>query len=675
MTKDLLHSIPITKGIASFIEKVLTCMQNKENILIEYAEEHEVNFISKVITELPGIKVEMVNLSKGIHTSDILGGLKPVSQTQIEWIDGPLTRGVRNGSTIVITGLEVAGAELIEKLNMLLDDARSIVLPPESGEDMPISLKPTSSIFAWKLFRKTKSATTISRAFRNRFTSILFPNLETQESLLEILNFYLPASELNQLMVDFHLKIKELSIKRVLGSSNLIPYSFSLSNLLKWKNHIYNANLDSNDQLIEVTKRGGLLYYINQLSVIEERDKMSKILDALLKTKTFPLDLFEKIEDKKKTYTISTDIEKKRWWDPELHKRDANTGKAKLKNSGNPLKKGIEINTPETGGQTKEGADAWYGQETRGNKGQGEPAGGGGAWGYRTDELYKQFLAKRKLLWNYSMDVSLNEFRDVFGKQLEEVELNLEKLFDPQLDITRVYKDEGRRIDTRKYIAFKNGRGDTKVFDKTVIDKDEEKLKGVEVVFLVNKARRIFNFEYSVVNLSALTTCSHILNEHTVKFSIYMYSDLENTKDKIDLIQIKEFEDEYSNEKEQEIFTSLCKAWYGDSIYEYLLLENCEKYFSPDSTTRIIVMISDFRGQRAKIYMEDEINCMETRKLKEEVLKNTKKSYIFLGVGLGNRNIAEHIFHDHVQIDGENFPNMPNLIGGELSRLILTHHR
>ncbi|MBE8432574.1 hypothetical protein IQB77_23140, partial [Leptospira interrogans serovar Pomona] len=127
------------------------------------------------------------------------------------------------------------------------------------------------------------------------------------------------------------------------------------------------------------------------------------------------------------------------------------------------------MNTPETGGQMKEGADAWYGQDTRGNKGQGEPAGGGGAWGYRTEELYKQFLAKRKILREYTIQVSLKEFKEVFGQSLEEIELNLDRLFDPEIDITRMYRMEGNRIDARKYISFLSGRGDSKVFDRTII--------------------------------------------------------------------------------------------------------------------------------------------------------------------------------------------------------------
>ena len=36
------------------------------------------------------------------------------------------------------------------------------------------------------------------------------------------------------------------------------------------------------------------------------------------------------------------------------------------------------------------------------------------------------------------MAVSLQEFKEVFGKSLEEVKMNLESLFDPEVDITHL---------------------------------------------------------------------------------------------------------------------------------------------------------------------------------------------------------------------------------------------
>jgi MoxR-like ATPase len=670
-TKTLLTDVPLPDPILNFIEKIITAYQNRENVLIEFREDQDPQVYYKLITEIIGTPVELVSLSKGVHTSDIIGSLKPIGANEVGWNDGPLTRGIRKEAMIVITGLESAGAELVEKMNMLTDDAKSLALPPESGESIPIQLKKNSRVIAFKTFRNSKSLPTISRAFRNRFTPVLFPDLEDIDTIQEILSFYLPKGFLPEAMAKFHLKVKNLAQKRTIGSGNLVPYSFGISNLLKWKDHILHFN---QKDVYDVSVRGGKIAYSNQISDIKERQEIEKILDFHIRGIEAVSELFEKIEEKKKTFTEPTDLEKKRWWDPELHKRDALTGKARKINSGDPLKRGIEINTPPTGGNVKEGADAWYGKDTRGNMGQGEPAGGGGAWGYRTEELYKQFLLKRRLLWDYKMVVSREEFIEIFGKELEEVELNLERLFDPEVDITRMYRNEGSRIDARRYISYKNGKGDSKIFDKTIIEKEEEKLKGVEVAFLVSKCRRVFNFDYSVAVLSALLTSAYILRDHEIDFCIHSYSDLKNAKNKIDIIHAKKYEEEFDSIVEENVFNFFTQGWEGDSIPEHQILSNIENFFTPESQTRIVVFISDFRGQRAKAEIEDEIGSRETILLRDMVRKSEAKNYVFLGVGLGSRYIAEHIFHDSIQITSENFYNMPNLIGSEISRLILTHH-
>ncbi|TGN11987.1 AAA family ATPase [Leptospira ilyithenensis] len=673
-TISILSKYPTPEPILGFLDQVLTAIQCKENILIEFREDQDPQEFLPLFTELTGIDIESVMLSKGMHTSDVVGALKPTRDGKIEsvdWVDGPLTRAIRNGKIILISGLESAGAELVEKMNMLTDDARSLTLPPESGESIPIQLKETSIVFGLKTYRHSKSVSTISRAFRNRFTPVIFPELEDAKVLEELLSFYLPEGVLPRALASFHTKAKELAEKRTIGSANLQPYRFGISNLLKWKNHIYRYN---EKDVRSVAYRGGTIAYTNQISDPKERKELERLLDGYLSGVEVVSELFDEIEEKKKTFTVESNLDKKKWWDPELHERDPLTGEAKKLNSGNELKRGIEINTPETGGQTKEGADAWYGSETQGNNGQGEPAGGGGGWGYRTEELYKQFLKKRRLLWDYSMIMGLDEFKKVFGKELEEVELNLEQLFDPEIDIHRMYRNEGSRVDARKYISYKSGKGDTKIFDKTTIEKNDEKLKGVEVTFLVSKCRRIFNFEYSVAMLSALLVSLHILNEHDIATSVNTFCDIKNSKDTIDIFNSKTADEDYTPEKEQELFNSFCKNWHGDSIPEYQLLSNCERFFSPDAQTKIVVILSDFRGQRAKMDISDEIGSFETRKLKEAVLKNQEKNYVFLGVGLGSRYIAEHVFSDSLQITGDNFFSMANLIGAEIARLIQIHH-
>jgi Xaa-Pro aminopeptidase len=78
---------------------------------------------------------------------------------------------------------------------MLLDDARALLLPPEAGEREPLLLKENSVIFAVKVFRNTKSITTISRAFRNRFSSVIVGATQDPVSLEDIVLSALDSDE------------------------------------------------------------------------------------------------------------------------------------------------------------------------------------------------------------------------------------------------------------------------------------------------------------------------------------------------------------------------------------------------------------------------------------------------------------------------------------------------
>ena len=365
---------------------------------------------------------------------------------------------------------------------------------------------------------------------------------------------------------------------------------------------------------------------------------------------------------------------KKVWWNQEEHWREANTGKFKPKMLGRDLKKGINIDTPETGGNTKEGEDAWYGSDTQGNQGQGEPGAGGGAWGYRTEELYKEFLKKRRALWEYNIGVTLADFKEIFEGEINRVTIDFDRLLDPQIDINRRYMSQGSRVDARRYLSYLAGRGDGRVFDKTTVTVDEDRLKGVELIFAVNKGRRIFNFEYSIATLVSIMSCSIILENHRLPFGVAGYSDLTNMKKAIDLNWFKQLTSDFSPVEEEELFYGMARDWHGDTVAEYQVLEELASAFTAEARTRIIVMISDFRGARGKVTMEKDMQSDETVRLKDTVQALTKRGIIVLGVGVGARAISDYIFPESVQVGGENFANLPALMAGRVTDLVHKHH-
>lgn len=709
------------------LEAIACAIEQKEHILMESMADVEAEEYVYFFSRLLGRPLRIITLSRGMHTSDIIGGLKPspahsqrdsngetlkqkeqsskkenetlnrhenLNKNFIEWVDGPLSSALRSGAFILLRGLEAAGPELVEKLNMLLDDAQALLLPAESGEKEPLTLPEKTRVFALKFFRTGSKTPTISRAFRNRFSAFCIEPITDRESLIELLAHLLSIEPpkhrtLLEVMVDFHNSLRMQAKHRKIGSAQTRAYEFGLSNLKRWSQYIISERENNNSFAKEERKALKLytqslitltaeLAYTNEIADPQERQRALEILRELLDGRSseefleFAAELKEKTQNKIKKKSSQNRI----WWDQEKHWRKPNTGKFKRKLHGQKLKKGIRINTPETGGNRKEGPDAWYGSDTLGNKGQGEPGSGGGAWGYRTEELYQEFIRKRRNLWNYDMDLSIDECKDIFRAELEKMNLNFEALLEPKMHLTRLHRQQGSRIDTRRYLAYISGKGDDRIFDKSTNTMEKEELKGIELLFAVNKGRRIFNFEYSFATVLALLGASMLLDNHSLPFGVVGYSDLSNLKENMNLVWYKESHGEWDPQKEKEFFSALTHGWHGDTGEESPVLEAlAETFLKSEARTRILTLFSDFRGFRGKASQQQELASPEIKKIKKNVDKLRQRGILCLGVGLGPRSLAQYIFEENLRIVGENFANLSSLLAGKLSEMIHKYHR
>ncbi|MBE7438460.1 MAG: AAA family ATPase [Spirochaetales bacterium] len=666
------RSHPAVMARLELLESLARSVEMGENVLLESDADVEPEEFASFFAALAGKNLTTISLSRGMHTADILGGLKPVTREgesgQVTWVDGPLTRAVKMGDYILLRGLEAAGPELVEKLNMLTDDARALVLPPESGEQEVLLLSDDARIFAVKHFRLTKSSPSVSRAFRNRFSAFVVHPLVSVESLTDFACALLPVDrDVAQRMARFHLALREKAHRREIGGFSVEAYSFGLTNFRRWAEHL----LAYAEQGLLALERGAGIAYIHEIADARERDQAMRLLKELL-AGVDPAKIQE-IEAKKKVLKQST-YKDRIDWNPEEHYREAHTGKARRKLTGDAIKKGIEIDTPETGGSTKEGPDAWYGSDTRGNKGQGEPGQGGGGWGYRTEEIYQEFLRKRRPLWPYSMGVSLQEFKALFDAGIEQAILDIDRLFDPEIQIRRRYLDQGSRLDVRRYLAYLNGKSDGRIFDRTTLSVEEDRLKGIQVLFAVNKGRRIFNFDYSVAVLVALMSLSRILSNHRIEFGVSGYSDLANSKKHIDLVWYKKPDAFFTQEMEKELWEGLCEGWHGDTVAEYQVIGELAQAFSKEARTRILIFVSDFRGARGRVSMARDITAADTRYLKEAVDAYSHQGIICVGAGIGPRAIPDAAFHESLFIGSENYASLPSLLAGRITELIHRYH-
>ena len=721
------------------LEAIACAIAQKENILLESIADVEAEDYVYFFSRLLGRPLQVITLSRGMHTSDIIGALKPRSKSinfretsetlesaaqkeqtpalkkgplfnepLIEWIDGPLSTALRSESFILLRGLEAAGPELVEKLNMLLDDAQALLLPAESGEKEPLILSEKTRIFAIKFFRTQRNIPTISRAFRNRFSAFSIDPITDRESLMELSAHLLAIDHLKHspllgTMIDFHSTLRIQAKRRQLGAANPQAYEFGLSNLRRWCQYIV-SRIENQDRaqeeraqqeersqagsasvdpqkLKELIAAAAGFAYTNEIADPQERQRALKMLEELMGGQP-PETFIELLTDLKKKSDIlkgrikGSSYQKRIWWDQKKHWRKPNTGKFKRKLHGEKLKKGIRINTPETGGNRKEGPDAWYGSDTLGNKGQGEPGSGGGAWGYRTEELYQEFIRKRRNLWNYDMDLSLAECKTIFQAELQKMHLNFERLLEPSAQLKRLYRQEGSRVDARRYLAYIAGQGDERIFDKSTVTMEKEQLQGIELLFAVNKGRRIFNFEYSLATVLALLGAALLLKEYRFPFGAAGYSDLSNLKENVNVVWYKQSQEEWDPQNEEDFFSGLTQGWHGDTSEETPVLEALARAFSkPSARTRILTVFSDFRGFRGKSSIQEELGSSELKEFKEKVDSLKQEGIVCLGVGLGPRSLAEYIFEENLQIRDENFANLASLLAAKMSEVIHKYHK
>lgn len=96
-----------------------------------------------------------------------------------------MVQAVREGYWLILDELNLARTEILECLNRLLDDNRELFIPEQQ-----IHIKPHKNfrIFATQNPPTYSGRKTLSRAFKNRFISLKFDEITTEDTM-QILKF------------------------------------------------------------------------------------------------------------------------------------------------------------------------------------------------------------------------------------------------------------------------------------------------------------------------------------------------------------------------------------------------------------------------------------------------------------------------------------------------------
>ncbi|KAJ2709359.1 AAA ATPase midasin, partial [Coemansia spiralis] len=123
--------------------------------------------------------LQTVNCHRNTEAADILGSQRPVrggddgAQGLFAWYDGPLVQAMRGGSLFLMDELNLADDSVLERLNSVLEPARTLVLAEHAGEVLAAA---DGFAFAATMnpggdYGKRE----LSPALRNRFTELWAP--------------------------------------------------------------------------------------------------------------------------------------------------------------------------------------------------------------------------------------------------------------------------------------------------------------------------------------------------------------------------------------------------------------------------------------------------------------------------------------------------------------------
>jgi len=178
-------------------------------------------------------------------------------QALFMWSDGSLVRAMKDGSHFLLDEISLADDSVLERMNSLLEPARSILLAEKGAGDNFVIAQPGFQFLATMNPGGDYGKRELSAALRNRLTEIWVPPLSDSEDVIPILADRLQTvdSSLAPLMIDFGQYFR----RELQGSTSA---TIPLRTMLKWAEFISrNASLGLEHAVVH----GAAMTYIDSL--------------------------------------------------------------------------------------------------------------------------------------------------------------------------------------------------------------------------------------------------------------------------------------------------------------------------------------------------------------------------------------------------------------------------
>uniref|UniRef100_A0A1I7TDS8 Midasin n=2 Tax=Caenorhabditis tropicalis TaxID=1561998 RepID=A0A1I7TDS8_9PELO len=131
-------------------------------------------------------KLRSINCHERTETADLLGRLRPKHDGGFEWSDGVVISAMRDGAPLLVDEISLAEDSVLERLNPLFEEGRSLLLSDAGTEAEIVESKPGFQMIATMNPGGDYGKKELSKALKNRFTEVWTSNDYTSSELVTI---------------------------------------------------------------------------------------------------------------------------------------------------------------------------------------------------------------------------------------------------------------------------------------------------------------------------------------------------------------------------------------------------------------------------------------------------------------------------------------------------------
>ncbi|MCE1247002.1 MAG: AAA family ATPase [Firmicutes bacterium] len=220
-----------TKSTVENLTKLARSVRLSENALLVGPTGAGKTAIVKYLAHLTQNGLRRINLNDMTDITEIIGGFKPNQQGRPEWHDGIVVESMKKGQWLLLDEVNLADPAILERLNSLLDDDRSLILTEKNNE--VVKAHENFRCFATMNPSSYAGRKKLSAAMMNRFHKVWMDGLEPSE-MVEVLKAKskLPDKTLLQMCM-FHQTIADMAEHKQIGKKDG-NFPFSLRDMQKW---------------------------------------------------------------------------------------------------------------------------------------------------------------------------------------------------------------------------------------------------------------------------------------------------------------------------------------------------------------------------------------------------------------------------------------------------------